>query len=86
MLVALLCVFLGFYITHRVTHALHAPLMSITNAISSIVVIGSMKCILCATSHFELILSFLSLLFGSVNIGGGFKISHRMIQMFRIKQ
>jgi NAD(P) transhydrogenase subunit alpha len=83
-----LSTFVGFYVIRGVTHALHAPLMSITNAISSVVIVGSIYMFYLGISKNNLTISLLSCIssfIASVNIGGGFTISSRMINMFKKK-
>lgn len=79
--VFVLACFIGYYIVWKVTPALHAPLMSVTNAISSVIVVGAVF----ATSGDACgskILGFLAVLFASINIFGGFLVTHRMLKMF----
>jgi proton-translocating NAD(P)+ transhydrogenase subunit alpha len=84
--VLVLAVFVGYYVVWRVTPALHSPLMAVTNAISSVIIVGA----LIAAGPSELsaakILGFLAVILASVNIFGGFIVTQRMLQMFRKKQ
>jgi H+-translocating NAD(P) transhydrogenase subunit alpha len=84
--VLVLAVFVGYYVVWRVTPALHSPLMAVTNAISSVIIVGA----LIAAGPEELsaakILGFLAVILASVNIFGGFIVTQRMLQMFRRKQ
>ena len=84
--VLVLAVFVGYYVVWRVTPALHSPLMAVTNAISSVIIVGA----LIAAGPSELstakILGFLAVILASVNIFGGFIDTQRMLQMFRKKQ
>jgi NAD(P) transhydrogenase subunit alpha len=74
--------FVGYMVIWNVTPALHTPLMSVTNAISSVIIIGAL---LQADSSSTLImvLAVVAVLIASINIGGGFAVTHRMLQMFR---
>jgi proton-translocating NAD(P)+ transhydrogenase subunit alpha len=84
--VLVLAVFVGYYVVWRVTPALHSPLMSVTNAISSVIIVGAL--IAAGPSHlsFAKVLGFLAAALASVNIFGGFIVTQRMLQMFRKKQ
>lgn len=84
-IILILSGFIGFHMIRNVTHALHAPLMSITNGISSIVIIGAIYVFLNADDADLLvqILSLVAIFLASINIGGGFRISQRMLAMFR---
>lgn len=80
---ALSC-FVGYFVVWKVTPALHTPLMSVTNAISGVIIIGAMISLGCAKS-FSLIsiFSFLAIVISSINIFGGFFVTYRMLQMFK---
>lgn len=83
--VFVLACIVGYYVIWSVTPALHAPLMSVTNAISSVVIIGA---ILVTAQHTYLnskILGFIAMVLVSINIFGGFTITSRMLSMFRKK-
>ena len=75
----------GYYVVWNVTHSLHTPLMSVTNAISGIVVVGAMVQI-SNSSILIGILSFIAVLIVSINIFGGFAVTRRMLAMFRKQQ
>ena len=75
----ILACFIGYFVIWRVTPALHSPLMSVSNAISGIIVIGGIISLEHAQTQIETILSFLA----SVNIFGGFASSQRMLNMFK---
>ena len=81
---ALAC-FVGYYVVWKVTPALHAPLMSVANAISGVVVLGAMIAAGPAIFGISKILGFAAVVLASVNIFGGFIITQRMLQMFRKK-
>jgi NAD(P) transhydrogenase subunit alpha len=66
----------------NVSHALHTPLMSVTNAISGIIVIGALLQV-SAPSGFVVFLAFVAILIASINVAGGFLVTQRMLRMFR---
>jgi|SRR3990172_2703110 len=84
--VFVLACFVGYYVVWRVTPALHSPLMAITNAISSVIIVGA----LIAAGPEEVSLSkwmgFVAIILASVNIFGGFIVTQRMLQMFSRKK
>ncbi|MGL5603983.1 MAG: proton-translocating transhydrogenase family protein, partial [Plesiomonas sp.] len=77
----LACV-VGYYVVWNVSHALHTPLMSVTNAISGIIVVGALLQI-GQGSGFVSFLAFIAVLIASINIFGGFTVTQRMLKMFR---
>ena len=82
----LLACFVGFYVISTVTPALHAPLMSVTNAISSIIIIVSISIgIVENMTTPSFYLSLFAIFLASINIVGGFFITHRMLKMFENK-
>jgi NAD(P) transhydrogenase subunit alpha len=87
-----LAVFVGYYVVWSVTPALHTPLMSVTNAISSVIVVGALLAVgvaLLADDNGPLwarAFGFVALAFASVNIFGGFLVTQRMLAMFQRKQ
>lgn len=84
--VFVLACFVGYYVVWKVTPALHSPLMSVTNAISSVIVVGALLAAGPAEIHFSKIMGFLAVTLASVNIFGGFIVTQRMLQMFRKKK
>jgi NAD(P) transhydrogenase subunit alpha len=84
--VFLMACFVGYYVVWNVTPALHSPLMSVTNAISSVIVVGAMLATGLGTSGWALVFGFLAVTLASVNIFGGFLVTHRMLSMFRSKK
>jgi NAD(P) transhydrogenase subunit alpha len=86
-----LAVFVGYYVVWSVTPALHTPLMSVTNAISSVIVVGALLAVgvrLVADDSGPIwarIFGFVALIFASVNIFGGFLVTQRMLAMFQKK-
>lgn len=82
MMVFVLSIVIGYYVVWNVTHSLHTPLMSVTNAISGIIVVGAMLQI--GHGHgMASFLAFLAILLVSINIFGGFAVTRRMLAMFR---
>ena len=79
----ILAVFVGFEIITKVPPTLHTPLMSGTNAISGIVIIGSILVITSTSDLVVNILGFISLLLSSINVFGGFIVTDRMLEMFK---
>jgi NAD(P) transhydrogenase subunit alpha len=80
-----LAVFLGFELISRVPTLLHTPLMSGTNAIHGIVVVGAMLIAGSADSTLEQALAFVAVVFGTINVVGGFLVTDRMLEMFKRK-
>jgi NAD(P) transhydrogenase subunit alpha len=80
-----LAVFLGFELIGRVPTLLHTPLMSGTNAIHGIVLVGAMLIAGSAHSDLEKALAFVALVFATVNVVGGFLVTDRMLDMFKRK-
>ena len=83
-----LAVFVGYYVVWSVTPALHTPLMSVTNAISSVIVVGALLSVVAgvnAGSNFAKFVGFLALILASVNIFGGFLVTERMLAMYKKK-
>ena len=81
----LLACFVGYYVVWNVTPALHSPLMAVTNAISSVIVIGAMMATGLATSGWAMAYGFLAVMLASVNIFGGFLVTQRMLSMFKAR-
>ena len=85
-----LAVFVGYYVVWSVTPALHTPLMSVTNAISSVIVVGALLAVGVALVGSGSILArglgFVALVFASVNIFGGFLVTQRMLAMYQKKK
>ena len=84
-----LAVFVGYYVVWSVTPALHTPLMSVTNAISSVIVVGALLSVgvagVNAGSNFAKFVGFIALILASVNIFGGFMVTERMLAMYKKK-
>ena len=82
----LLACFVGYYVVWNVTPALHSPLMVVTNAISSVIVVGAILAAGTADNWGARIFGFLAVTFASVNIFGGFLVTRRMLAMFQTKK
>lgn len=79
-----LACFVGYFVVWRVTPALHTPLMAVTNAISSVIIVGAIIALGAAESITPIsVLSFVAIVIASVNIFGGFFVTHRMLSMFK---
>ena len=83
--VFILACFVGYYVVWKVTPALHAPLMSVTNAISSVIIIGAIFAASGSVFSSSKIFGFFAVLLASINIFGGFMVTHRMLKMFQKK-
>jgi len=79
----LLACFVGYYVVWNVTPALHSPLMGVTNAISSVIVVGAMLAVGLSDSAWARAFGFLGVMLASVNIFGGFVVTQRMLGMFQ---
>lgn len=84
--VFVLSVFIGFYVVWSVTPALHSPLMSVTNAISSVIIVGALIAAGPADLGFSKVMGFVAVALASVNIFGGFIVTNRMLAMFKKKE
>ena len=86
----ILSIFVGYYVVWSVTPSLHTPLMSVTNAISSVIIVGA----IIAASNFSLdasfelsnIFGFIAIFLASINIFGGFLVTQRMLKMYQKKK
>ena len=85
-----LAIFVGYFVVWSVTPALHTPLMSVTNAISSVIIVGALIAVavpaIGAASWTSKLLGFFALILASVNIFGGFLVTSRMLAMYRKKE
>ncbi len=90
LMVFVIAVFVGYYVVWSVTPALHTPLMSVTNAISSVIVVGALLAVgvsLAASgSVIAKLFGFLALVMASINIFGGFLVTQRMLSMYKKKE
>jgi NAD(P) transhydrogenase subunit alpha len=83
LIIFVLAVFVGYYVVWSVTPALHTPLMAVTNAISSVIVVGALIATGAASHAASVIFGFLAVILAAVNIFGGFTVTKRMLQMFK---
>jgi len=86
----ILSIFIGYYVVWSVTPSLHPPLMSVTNAISSVIIVGAIIAALAGDSN-EIfnkanIFGYFAILLAAINIFGGFLVTHRMLAMYKKKQ
>jgi NAD(P) transhydrogenase subunit alpha len=79
----LMACFVGYYVVWNVTSALHSPLMAVTNAISSVIIVGAMLATGLGTSAWAMGFGFIAVTLASVNIFGGFMVTQRMLSMFK---
>lgn len=84
--VFVLACFVGFYVVWSVTPALHSPLMSVTNAISSVIIVGALIAAGPMGVDFSKVMGLLAVTLASINIFGGFIVSQRMLRMYRKKK
>ena len=84
-----LAIFIGYYVVWSVTPALHTPLMSVTNAISAVIIVGAIVAMGTESNGISgiisKIVSFFALIFASINIFGGFLVTQRMLEMYKKK-
>ena len=81
-----LTIFVGYYVVWSVTPALHTPLMAVTNAISSVIVVGALLAVGISASGLATGFGFVALILASVNIFGGFLVTQRMLAMYKKKE
>ena len=84
--VLVLAVFVGYHVVWSVTPALHSPLMGVTNAISSVIIVGGLIAAGSGGNAVSDVMGFLAVMLASVNIFGGFLVTHRMLSMFKKKK
>ena len=86
----ILSIFIGYYVVWSVTPSLHTPLMSVTNAISSVIIVGAIIAAanLSSDTGFELsnVFGFVAIFLAAINIFGGFLVTQRMLQMYKKKK
>ena len=86
----ILSIFVGYYVVWSVTPSLHTPLMSVTNAISSVIIVGAIIAALSGSSQnvfsSSSIFGYLAIVLAAVNIFGGFLVTQRMLQMYKKKK
>ena len=86
----ILSIFVGYYVVWSVTPSLHTPLMSVRNAISSVIIVGAIIAALASTNQkiFEIsnVFGYLAIILAAINIFGGFLVTQRMLQMYKKKK
>lgn len=85
LMIFVLAGFIGYYIVWGITPSLHAPLMSVSNAISGIIIIGAIAAVGTSDSPIAASVGLIAVTVSAINVFGGFAISQRMLQMFRKK-
>ena len=84
--VFVLAIFVGYYVVWKVTPALHSPLMSVTNAISSVIIVGAVLAAGSTQDCMTQLFGFGAVVMASINIFGGFVVTRRMLEMFNKKK
>ena len=86
----ILSIFVGYYVVWSVTPSLHTPLMSVTNAISSVIIVGAIIAALAGPSieifNSSSIFGYIAIVLAAINIFGGFLVTQRMLQMYKKKK
>ena len=86
LIVFVLAVFVGYHVIWNVTPALHTPLMSLTNAISSVIIVGAILAAGASAMEFGTVMGIIAVALASVNVAGGFLVTRRMLEMFKKKE
>ncbi len=86
LVVFVLAIFVGYHVIWNVTPALHTPLLSVTNAISSVIIVGAILAAGPEQTDFGAILGFVAVTLAAVNVFGGFTVTQRMLEMFKKKE
>ena len=86
LIIFVLAIYVGYHVVWNVTPALHTPLMSVTNAISAIVIVGAMLAAALTETMLGQIMGLAAVALASVNVVGGFLVTRRMLEMFKKKQ
>ncbi|MEP6607608.1 MAG: NAD(P) transhydrogenase subunit alpha [Burkholderiaceae bacterium] len=86
LIIFVLAVYVGYHVVWNVTPALHTPLMSVTNAISAIIIVGAMLAAALTETALAKTMGVLAVALAAVNVFGGFLVTRRMLEMFRKKQ
>ena len=84
--VFVLAVFIGYHVVWNVTPALHTPLMSVTNAVSSVIIVGAILAAGPQTTDFGAVLGIIAVGLAAINTFGGFLVTQRMLEMFKKKE
>ena len=85
LIIFILAIYVGYHVVWTVTPALHTPLMAVTNAISSVIIVGALIAAAAAGSTSSKWLGLLAVVFASINIFGGFAVTERMLAMYKKK-
>lgn len=80
-----LAIFVGYYVVWSVTPALHTPLMAVTNAISSVIIVGAVIAVGPTEMSLSKVLGFIAIILAGINIFGGFTVTQRMLAMYKKK-
>jgi NAD(P) transhydrogenase subunit alpha len=86
LIIFVLAVYVGYHVVWNVTPALHTPLMSVTNAISAIIIVGAMLAAALTESGLGRTMGVLAVALAAVNVFGGFLVTRRMLEMFKKKE
>ena len=86
LIIFVLAIYVGYHVVWNVTPALHTPLMSVTNAISAIVIVGAMLAAALTVTPLGKVMGVLAVALAAVNVFGGFLVTRRMLEMFRKKE
>jgi NAD(P) transhydrogenase subunit alpha len=86
LIIFVLAVFVGYHVIWNVTPALHTPLMSLTNAISSVIIVGAILAAGASALDMGSTMGVIAVALASVNVAGGFLVTQRMLEMFKKKQ
>jgi NAD(P) transhydrogenase subunit alpha len=81
-----LAIFVGYYVVWSVTPALHTPLMAVTNAISSVIIVGAVVAVGSVDMSLSKSLGFVAMVLAAINIFGGFAVTQRMLAMYKKKK
>ena len=85
-IIFVLAIYVGYHVVWNVTPALHTPLMAVTNAISSVIVVGALLAVGISASGLATGFGFVALVLAAVNIFGGFLVTQRMLAMYKKKE
>jgi H+-translocating NAD(P) transhydrogenase subunit alpha len=85
LIIFVLAIYVGYHVVWNVTPALHTPLMSVTNAVSAIIIVGAMLAAALTETALGKLMGVLAVALASVNVFGGFLVTRRMLEMFRKK-
>ncbi|MFN9481197.1 MAG: NAD(P) transhydrogenase subunit alpha [Betaproteobacteria bacterium] len=86
LIIFVLAIYVGYHVVWNVTPALHTPLMSVTNAISAIVIVGAMLAAALTETGLAKTMGVLAVVLAAVNVFGGFLVTRRMLEMFKTKE